>query len=344
MKKKGLIISTIVMVVVLVASLTTATYAWFNTSSVTKIDAFSVSVKTNNAVKIGVKADNTYEGTPTEDMFKTGGVTYTAGTAGTLGGGTWAGEVGLSASLDHNIEWGEQAKAIGFADTALTSEQIAAGGVASTLGIGALAADHDAYVYAANGDAAGTSATLTNVSAAIANNDGAVSPYVPTSDYVYLFLGVAPTRALDSSELIILVDGNATNSGTTLGILAAIHVAYRLNNNVDSETPANTGKWIDIDVFGQASKGYGDLKSSVTCNLTTGNGSEAATYLATYGSAAPTAGAYAVKITGLETTINTIDQVELLIYIDGSDTDCRQSAISNVAGSISIFFHTVDET
>lgn len=29
MKKKGLIISTVVMVVILIASLTTATYAWF---------------------------------------------------------------------------------------------------------------------------------------------------------------------------------------------------------------------------------------------------------------------------------------------------------------------------
>ena len=33
MKKKGLIISTVVMVVVLIASLTTATYAWFTAAS-----------------------------------------------------------------------------------------------------------------------------------------------------------------------------------------------------------------------------------------------------------------------------------------------------------------------
>ena len=337
MKKKGLIISSIVMVVVLIASLTTATYAWFNTSSVTKIDAFNVSVKTNNAVKIGVKVNNTYIDSPTEDLFVTGDVEYTAGTAGVLGGGTWGGDTGLSASLNHNIQWGEQAKAVGFSDTALTSEQLTAGtGKASELGIGALAADHDAYVYAANGDTAGTSANLSNITAAIANNDGATSPAVPTSDYVYLYLGVAPTRALQSSELIILVDGNVIGSGVTLGVLSALHVAYKLNG-------AST--WTDVDVFGQASKHYTDLKSSVTCNLDGADateGTEKHTYNQTYSKASPSTGAYAVKITGLATTLNTIDQIQLLIYIDGVDADCNQTAINNVAGAISIFFHTTD--
>ena len=44
MKKKGLIISTVVMVVVLIASLTTATYAWFTASNKTEIKGFDVSV------------------------------------------------------------------------------------------------------------------------------------------------------------------------------------------------------------------------------------------------------------------------------------------------------------
>ena len=37
MKKKGLIISTVVMVVVLIASLTTATYAWITGTSTVKV-------------------------------------------------------------------------------------------------------------------------------------------------------------------------------------------------------------------------------------------------------------------------------------------------------------------
>ena len=46
MKKKGLIISTVVMVVVLIASLTTATYAWFTASSKTEESTYKVMIYT----------------------------------------------------------------------------------------------------------------------------------------------------------------------------------------------------------------------------------------------------------------------------------------------------------
>ena len=52
MKKKGLIISTIVMVVVLIASLTTATYAWFNASSEVKVNDEWVAFDNKNKDKI----------------------------------------------------------------------------------------------------------------------------------------------------------------------------------------------------------------------------------------------------------------------------------------------------
>ena len=55
MKKKGLIISTVVMVVVLIASLTTATYAWFTAADSVKVDSISLSVKSSAKVNVGVK-------------------------------------------------------------------------------------------------------------------------------------------------------------------------------------------------------------------------------------------------------------------------------------------------
>ena len=54
MKKKGLIISTIVMVVVLIASLTTATYAWFNANAEVKVDNITVSVASASNISVGV--------------------------------------------------------------------------------------------------------------------------------------------------------------------------------------------------------------------------------------------------------------------------------------------------
>ena len=52
MKKKGLIISTVVMVVVLIASLTTATYAWFSVSASAKIYDISINTQASDGLQI----------------------------------------------------------------------------------------------------------------------------------------------------------------------------------------------------------------------------------------------------------------------------------------------------
>ena len=67
MKKKGLIISTVVMVVVLIASLTTATYAWFSTQAQAEITNISVTTASTEGLQIGVI---------TEDPLYTSGYTY----------------------------------------------------------------------------------------------------------------------------------------------------------------------------------------------------------------------------------------------------------------------------
>ena len=52
MKKKGLIISTVVMVVVLIASLTTATYAWFSVSASATITNISINTQQSDGLAI----------------------------------------------------------------------------------------------------------------------------------------------------------------------------------------------------------------------------------------------------------------------------------------------------
>ena len=88
MKKKGLIIATIVMVLVLAVSLTTATYAWFSTQASTKVDTISVTVDAASAVAIGV---TTSYGSTTEAQYLSDSVnvagsnntlSYTDGTEG----------------------------------------------------------------------------------------------------------------------------------------------------------------------------------------------------------------------------------------------------------------------
>ena len=54
MKKKGLIISTVVMVVVLIASLTTATYAWFSAQASATVDDLSITTKAADGLQIAM--------------------------------------------------------------------------------------------------------------------------------------------------------------------------------------------------------------------------------------------------------------------------------------------------
>ena len=333
MKKKGLIVATIVMVLVLAVSLTTATYAWFTVTDVTTIDAFEISVVAGNAVNIGVKKNNTYEGTPTADMFLNGDVTYAPAEAGTIGGGQWNdGTVGLGASLDHGIIWGAQSAAVGITSAGTAAEATTGNTTIWT---------KTGKVVAGNAPTGETS-NLSNAVLAMANNSGALYGGTTESsgDYAYLFLGAAPTKALTENQLIILIDGTSS-SGTIVGMLSAIHVAYRLNG---------AAEWTDIDVFGADNpettgtvegNHYSDLLANVECNLST---EQKASYVKSYtvGENVPTAPstkAMAVIIDGLTGVQGQIDQIEIVIYLAGSDSDCRDEA-KGASGSISIFFHT----
>ena len=106
MKKKGLIISTVVMVVVLIASLTTATYAWFTTSASTSIQGFDVSVAAGNVMNIGLNKQGytAYSASATPDNFVSGACEYVADpTNGQFAAGYWTGEVESLGSTIHII-------------------------------------------------------------------------------------------------------------------------------------------------------------------------------------------------------------------------------------------------
>ena len=337
MKKKGLIISTVVMVVVLIASLTTATYAWFTASNKTTLQGFQFSVVAGNAVNIGVKQNNEHSNEPVDGDFRSGQVIYTAGTAGELlKNGRWDGTTGLSATLEHNIVWGEQSKAVGAINGETNSKSSTASeygfigkgsfdgkpqveGVANTV-----AAKQKTFLNAANlGE---NNATLTNVEAA---NPNLATGTTTNGDYAYMFLGVSPTKTLKSNKLVMLLDGSGS-TGTNIGMLAAVHVAYRT-------TFANgtTSEWKEQEFF--AGKKYSDTLESATLNSTEWG----AAYQTAYGSAAPTKKASAIVIEGFSTTQGAIDQIEMIVYLAGADDDCRDNA-KGTSGDIKIFFNAVD--
>ena len=321
MKKKGLIISTVVMVVVLIASLTTATYAWFSVSSVTKIGEFSVSVVSDNAVNIGIKSDyNLFtEATGVStDAFYTGEVIFSTETPGSMTApGGWTGTTaGLSATLTHNINWGAQNKAVGV------SSETSGFTDANT---GYWTHPSGQTVVAANTGANGTTWAGDVAYANIGATDGT------PGNYVHFILGVSPTTDLTTNKLIIMVE---PTSGTSLGILASIHVAFRLVNYKGT----SAGEWDDVDVYTSGNNGNTQITSEFSTNVT---GDLLTAYRATYGDAAtPKNGSYACIIDGLDLHKNEITQIELVIYLAGEDPDCNDQGKTS-GGDIKLFFQTV---
>ena len=104
MKKKGLIISTVVMVVVLIASLTTATYAWFSSQASATVDDLTITTKAADGLQIAMTNN---EGTVTDIV--SGNMNYTEA-------GKWEGDVndwGSSLGFD-GIQIGEITDAVTY--------------------------------------------------------------------------------------------------------------------------------------------------------------------------------------------------------------------------------------
>ena len=332
MKKKGLIIATIVMVLVLAVSLTTATYAWFTVANVTTIDGFNVSVVPGTDVNIGVKKNNKYEASPNTGMFYYGSVEYTPAAPGTLGVGEWGGEnanEGLGASIDHLITWGEQNMAVGVTtQTTLTAATVENTGLWSHTG--------GKTAIAANGENH-SSIDVTSETAHLAVANGTDDT---KADYAYLFLGVQPSKELKTNNLVILLDASA-NTTANVGILSAIHVAYRVNGGAVVDSEYVEGAWYEIDLCGDVH--YDDALTELNLALTgTPVGNAYGTSYSQDGgktpATLPTKGAYhAIELDG---TAMSIQQVEIVIYIAGADSDCVNGALNGASGLIKIFFET----
>lgn len=346
MKKKGLIISTVVMVVVLIASLTTATYAWFQTSSVTSINGFNLSVQSDNAVNIGIKKDYTSTissntNTVASSHFVTGNVTFAPGTAGSLTSpGLWTssdGLEGLSASLSHNINWTSQSMAVGVStDSSLTvgDDGTVTGATLDNTNywvgktIGGTSAAESGKVIAANGNDSGLSKAKTANANIKKDGENELA-----GDYVHFILGVTPNRDLERNNLVILVEHT---NGANLGVLASIHVAYRVTKDGDTAL----GAWKEVDVYG--SNTYKTVASELTTNA---SDTAKKAYEKTYTEGSTTAqiknGSYAVEISGLDLEKGKISQVELVIYMSGADPDCNDTGKSS-EGEIKLFFDTAN--
>ena len=293
----------------------------------------------SNAVDIGMKREYGLSNSPAPSDFVTGDVTYATGTAtGTGAGhidkpGAWSGDEGLSATLNHNINWGSQNKAVGSttAANALTTPTNANSGntdfwVTHTTEQGVINYGHattgKTAVIAANKDQ--STNELTNQSLAYANINGNGA-----GDYAHFILGVRPTKTLERNRFVIMV--SPTGSTKTLGVLASIHVAYRVRK--DGET---NDDWHEVDIYGN-----NNGNTSVSSNTLTVDPNVTEAYKTAMGATQVPTGSMACVIDGLDLEPNKITQIEVVIYMAGADADCNDKGKTST-GDIKLFFDCAD--
>lgn len=330
MKNKGLIIMTLVMVLVLAVSLTTATYAWFSNEGSAKVTAIDFSVGNSSDIIIGVSATNAYKSTNVSQAdFYSGSTSYDAN------GNSWTGDVNaLGTEVNTGLSLAGMDKAVYSATnvtltgtkTATLDDYTGGQGTAITAGINPDASGHQ--VIKAAGNSTNGSFDVSSIEAAVKQTD-----YLDTS-----FGAVAGKDNVLAYGCLIHIRPTDT-AKTTLGLNAAVHVAYSIDGAALTE----------VDVYG--TKGYGDLRSSVAAfSLPT---VEIDSVTKSFSSSiVPAAGDGYVWIelakasntsTPLGTAAADIKQLRLIIYICGEDEDCVTDG-TGVGSTITIEFLSINQT
>lgn len=353
MKKKGLIISTVVMVVVLIASLTTATYAWFTQSYAVTVDSINFQVGAGADMIIGASLTNSFNGIGTDGTTTTAAQYCSGSTEYTLGetfdkAGSWTSTVpslGSNVSLD-GLTLSNITKAVGTGKfTGTTGGKWLENegkwtwqdgtGLNGTADASFVEANYKTGMIKAEGQAKQVLADT-------------IDQAWKQHDYLDIVMGVQATKS-NLQKMTCYVTVNPTQ-GTVLGMNAAIHVAYAV---VKPTTTTNTTpELIDVDVYGTqynfgtvlgnvTNKTFNDAKTAFELANGTSQGMQC------IGGATKqdlNIGAMTVAINLEDLTAGTdviemtdIYQIKLVVYIAGFDDDCVEGA-KGVASTINITF------
>jgi hypothetical protein len=358
MKKKGLIVATIVMVLVLAVSLTTATYAWFTNEGSATVDAINFTVASAADIVIGVEKDNEIDTTSpaSASNFYSDATNYSAA-------GTWTGTTNnLGLSISHDVDLRGMTKAIYSFNSVTQSEGVYTGGEMTTYNRTTVATQNNVilshgqqitqginpsatYIMKANGN--GNTISYNSMATTQKNgytyNNGESDVTVP-GDYLDIAFGAAASSAnVYAFGCLVYVK---PTQGTTLGLNAAIHVAYTFDDTT----------WKEIDVYGANTSSttrasmtaptapyltyettnYPFKVACATTGSTNFDGAvagDAYVYIPLYAGASRTS--YATQ--------NEIKQVRVVIYICGPDSDCVTSG-TGVGATINLEFVALTNT
>lgn len=190
MKKRGLIVSTIVMVVVLAIAVTTATYAWFSSTADAEVKNINVSTVAAEGLQIAVNAGS--------GTYVAGEIDYTSG--------AWSGSVaGFGSFVDFANITTESDNSISKWSSAVTKSTATVGGLDETFAAGTFIKPngYDDSIQPTGFDAAGM-----NV------------------DYLYLPIAITPTAQMYAIICTITVLPDAGDMGAAFlpGMAAAARI------------------------------------------------------------------------------------------------------------------------
>ena len=318
MKKKGLIISTVVMVVVLIASLTTATYAWFTASGSASVEDITFKVTASSDLVIGVSKTNTIvTGNPQWANFVSDQTEYNA-TVATGNRGTWTGATdGLGLSVDTGLQLENISKAV-YSFTNVTGEGTEMTGTQTAYEKG------EGINVTKGFDPAATALLASGTGNTI--SAGTYEAAIRNENYLDVVFGVSAAKSdVLSFGCLVTIDNN--NALTSLGMNAAIHVAYSFDGT----------SFTELDVFGN--NRAGDPISGMTAptgpEATIGGVNVPYESTTITGLAKGDATVWIPLATATsnsdfaKTGIEGLKQLHLIIYICGPDSDCVSNAEAN---------------
>lgn len=317
--KKSLTIATLVMVLVLAVSLTTATYAWFSATASATVETIRLEATAADGLIIGALGTTTAQASRGYTDYRYGVVAWD--------GTKWNGDSYMGTNLNFQIQDPQDAsqnidmtigasKAVSYTTTSISGTGSAAG---TTIAANSW--------YKANGDAA----TL---------DTGSVAAAVMQEDYIDFDLAVTASKANSVKQAYLTLQIVPT-AGAQIKMAAAVHFYLAIydgtNETVITDTIAN--------------KGMSAYPGKVQSNNFTGNVT-AGTYVGTAGTTldehhtlAVGDWYYIVPLYDSATAMTPFEdlvQVKLIVWIEGTDDAC---IIAN-AGSgadIKIFFDYADD-
>lgn len=347
MKKKGLIISTVVMVVVLIASLTTATYAWFTASGSAKVDDIQFSVTSASDLLIGVAKNNQLNTNAGWNDFVSDSTQYN--TEENPNG--WIGTtLGLGLTINHELNLGGMTKAMySFTDVKYKQADNTVFNADTNPITSAKQTQYSRGNHAINvekGMVINNTATILKASGN--GNQVTASSCEPANknlDYLDVVFGVAPNKPdVLSFGCLITVDNSQLIK--TLGMNAAIHVMYSLNGT----------NYTEVDIYGTnkagtviETMGVPDKQKETIKETADGTTSYEVEYTSTTTLAKGDATLWIPLNTAKHSTdyakVNEegLKQLHLIVYICGPDGDCITSA-TGAGATIKIEFLDINKS